>query len=142
MNIKQVLSALLVVPLMVLGLVAIAPPAYAACPSGSAVDVNSDPLKTGTQCAQGSGQTSSIVNVFKVVVNILLFIVGAVAVIMLVIGGLRYVTSNGDATAVTGAKNTIMYAIIGIVVAFLAFAAVTFVTDQLSKSDNGSITAG
>lgn len=141
-KIQRILSGLLVVPLMMLGFVLAASPALAADCAGGNVDVNgSDPLKSGTACAKGNGQTSSITNVFKTVVNILLFIVGAVAVIMLVIGGLRYVTSNGDQNAVTGAKNTILYAIIGIVVAFLAFAAVTFVTDQLSKSDNGTISA-
>jgi hypothetical protein len=142
-NIKIILASMLIMPLMLLGVVAVSAPAYADnCPGGNA-DVNNNPLKTGTACAKGSGQTDSITNVFKVVVNILLFIVGAVAVIMLVIGGLRYVTSNGDQNAVTGAKNTILYAIIGIVVAFLAFAAVTFVTDQLSKSDdNGVVSAG
>jgi hypothetical protein len=92
-------------------------------------------LQNGANCAAGSGQAAKIDGdggIFKTVVNILLFIVGAVAVIMLVIGGLRYVTSNGDQNAVTGAKNTIMYAIIGIVVAFLAYAAVNFVVSQLS----------
>ena len=60
-----------------------------------------------------------------------MFIVGAVAVIMLIIGGLRYVLSSGNSSSVEGAKNTILYAIIGIVVAALAFAAVTFVSSKL-----------
>ena len=59
--------------------------------------------------------------------------------IPLIIGGIRYVVSGGDQGAVTSAKNTILYAIIGIVIAFLAFAAVRFVTDQLQKATyNGS----
>ena len=85
----------------------------------------------GTVCSGGN----SITNVFRTVTNVLLFLVGAVAVIMLIVGGFRYVTSNGDQNSVTGAKNTIMYALIGIVVAFLAFAAVNFVTGQLEKAD-------
>jgi multisubunit Na+/H+ antiporter MnhB subunit len=52
---------------------------------------------------------------------------------MLIIGGIRYVVSAGDQNAVTSAKNTILYAIIGIIVAFLAYAAVNFVSDQLEK---------
>jgi TRAP-type C4-dicarboxylate transport system permease small subunit len=59
---------------------------------------------------------------------------------MLVIGGLRYVTSNGDQNAVTGAKNTIMYAIIGIIVAFLAYAAVNFVITQLQQGTDSTST--
>jgi hypothetical protein len=52
---------------------------------------------------------------------------------MLIIGGFRYVVSGGDSTAVQGAKNTILYALVGIVVAFLAFAAVNFITEQLTE---------
>lgn len=61
------------------------------------------------------------------VINILLFVVGAGAVIMLIIGAIRYVVSAGDQQAVAGAKNTIIYAIVGIVVAVMAFAIVNFV---------------
>jgi len=53
---------------------------------------------------------------------------------MLIIGGIRYVISGGDQNQVTGAKNTIMYAIVGIVVAFLAFAAVNFVVTKLATA--------
>lgn len=71
--------------------------------------------------------------VFVTVTNILIFIIGAIAVIMLIVGGIRYVLSQGDQSAVTSAKNTILYAIIGIVVAMLAYGAVNFVTAQLTK---------
>jgi hypothetical protein len=59
---------------------------------------------------------------------------------MLIIGGVRYVLSNGDQGAVTNAKNTILYAIIGIVVAFLAYAAVNFVTSQLQQNATANVT--
>ncbi len=65
------------------------------------------------------------------ILDVLLFVVGAVAVLMLIIGGLRYVISAGDQQAVTNAKNTILYAIVGIIVTFLAYAAVRFVVAQL-----------
>jgi hypothetical protein len=83
------------------------------------------------KCDKGG---SDLQGLFTTVTNILLFLVGAIAVIMLVIGGLKYVTSNGDQNAITSAKQTILYAIIGIVVAFLAYAAVNFVITQLMKS--------
>lgn len=69
--------------------------------------------------------------IFQRVVNILLFLVGAISVIMLIIGGIRYIVSAGDQNAVTGAKNTIMYAIVGIIVAVVAYGAVNFVLSQL-----------
>jgi hypothetical protein len=70
-------------------------------------------------------------SIFTTVVNVMLFIIGAISVIMLIFGGIRYTTSAGNAAAVTAAKNTIMYAIIGLVVAFLAFAVVNWVLGQL-----------
>jgi hypothetical protein len=71
---------------------------------------------------------------FVTIANILLLLIGAVAVIMLIIGGIRYVISGGDSNAVQGAKNTILFAIVGVVVAFLAYAAVNFLVGQLTGS--------
>ena len=68
---------------------------------------------------------------FSDLTSIMIFIVGAVSVIMLIVGGMRYVLSSGDQNAVTGAKNTILYAIIGIVVALIAVGAVRFITQGL-----------
>lgn len=61
------------------------------------------------------------------IVNILLYILGAVAVIMMIIGGFMYAVSGGDLSAVTKAKNTILYAVVGLVVAVMAYAIVHFV---------------
>ena len=61
------------------------------------------------------------------VINVLLFIIGVVSVIMIIIGGIKYTLSNGDSSAITSAKNTIMYAVIGLVVALLAYAIINFV---------------
>jgi hypothetical protein len=63
-----------------------------------------------------------------------LFIIGAISVIMLIIGGIRYVVSGGDSSAVTSAKNTILYAIVGIIVALLAYALVNFVLTSFSAA--------
>lgn len=65
----------------------------------------------------------------KQIVNTLLFILGTIAVIMIVVGGIKYTTSNGDASAITSAKNTILYSVVGLVVAILAYAIVNFVLD-------------
>lgn len=65
------------------------------------------------------------------IINLMLGVVGVAAVIMLIIGGFRYVFSQGNEKAVSGAKDTILYAIIGIVVAILAFAIVNFVLNGL-----------
>jgi hypothetical protein len=92
-------------------------------------------LQEGVDAAHGNGQPTELFGaggVVNTVTNVLLFVVGALSVIMIIIGGLRYVISGGNATAVTAARNTILYAIVGLVVAFLAFAAINFVLINLS----------
>ncbi len=130
-NIKKLAQGLLLVPALVLGL-SFVPAPQAAAQSGCSDDVSGG-ITGGADCAKGEDQGSSLTQIFQTVVNIMLFLIGAVAVIMLVIGGIRYVVSGGNQDQVTGAKNTIMYAIIGIVVAFLAYAAVSFVTTNLQS---------
>ena len=83
-------------------------------------------IQTGVNGAGGSGN-NNFPNLLKKIVNILLFIIGSVAVIMIIVGGLRYTLSGGDGTQVTSAKNTILYAIIGLVVAILAYGIVNWV---------------
>lgn len=73
---------------------------------------------------------------FKQITNTVLYIVGIIAVIMLIIGGIRYVVSGGDSKKVTDAKNTVLYAIIGLVICFFSYAIVNFVITSLPSSDN------
>lgn len=77
-------------------------------------------------------KNSNAQTVAKNVVNTLLYALGVVSVIMIIIGGFRYVTSSGDKAALVSAKNTIFYAVIGLVVAVLAFAIVQFVLSKVS----------
>lgn len=64
-------------------------------------------------------------------VNIILFVLGVLAVIMIIVGGFRYVTSGGDSNKLTSAKNTILYAVIGLIVALFAYAIVNWVVKQV-----------
>ena len=94
-------------------------------------------LSEGAQAARCDGCPENLfgdTGVFKQVTNIVLYIVGVIAVIMLIIGGIKYVVSGGDAKKVTDAKNTVLYAIIGLVIAFLAFAIVNFVISALPSA--------
>lgn len=132
----QRLFSLAVVSFSLLGLVALfgdVASVSAACnPSNLSIS-------SGADCARGNQQPADLFggenSIFKRVTNVLLFLVGAVSVIMLIIGGIRYVISGGDQAQVTSAKNTILYAIVGIIVAFLAYAAVNFVTQALAGAN-------
>lgn len=99
-------------------------------------------IQSGANSARGSEQPAVLfgnAGVFSEITNVLLFVVGAIAVIMIVVGGLRYVLSGGDAKQVEAAKNTILYAIIGIIVAILAYAAVNFVVGAFTTSNGTTI---
>ena len=89
----------------------------------------------GANSARGIDQPVDLfgdTGVFSKISSVLLFIVGAIAVIMIVIGGIKYTISQGDSSAITSAKNTILYSVIGLVVAILAYAIVNFVVDRLT----------
>jgi ABC-type Fe3+ transport system permease subunit len=73
---------------------------------------------------------SGFKSVIKTIINVLTIAVGAVSVVMIIIGGFRYVVSNGDSNAVSGAKNTILYAVVGLVVALSAQLIVAFVINK------------
>lgn len=67
----------------------------------------------------------------KQVIKYLLIISGIVSVVMVIIGGLKYTTSNGDSSKVSSAKNTILYAIIGVIISALAYAIVDYVYSNI-----------
>ena len=123
-KLKLILAGLLVVPTVAL---VVAPAASA---EGDFT------LKGGVGSAQGEGvdkvaaDPESLVKQF---VNIFLFAVGALSVIMLIWGGIRYTTSAGDSNKVTAAKNTVLYAIVGLVVAILAYAIVNMVIGKITS---------
>jgi hypothetical protein len=75
--------------------------------------------------------TDSATSMATIIINTMLFILGIIAVIMIILGGIRYTTSDGDASRVKAAKDTIMYSIVGLVVAMLAFAIVNFVIGRV-----------
>jgi predicted permease len=88
-------------------------------------------LGSNGNCTSNPTNGVSLNSVIKAIINILSLVVGVVAVIMVIIGGFRYITSGGDSNNVTSAKNTILYAIVGLVVVALAQAIVKFVLNKL-----------
>ena len=130
---KKVLSniakGLLLVPALALVL------GFAAVPFAEPALAFDQGINDGAGAAQGKDQSTDLfgeTGIFRTITNVLLFLIGAVSVIMLIIGGIRYTVSGGDSTAVTSAKNTILYAVIGIIVALLAYAIVNFVLGSFS----------
>jgi len=100
--------------------------------SGSDLEISENP--DARSCANNNDGVARVNHILKHIVNLLSAVVGVVAVIMIIFGGFRYITSGGNDTSVTGAKNTILYAIIGLIVVALAQVIVRFVLDKIVNS--------
>ena len=121
----------LILPLLICGIL------FGVTVAGSFSDASAMTLSEGAQAARCDECPENLfgdTGIFKTITNTVLYIVGVIAVIMLIIGGIKYVISGGDAKKVTDAKNTVLYAIIGLIIAFLAFAIVNFVITSLPSS--------
>jgi hypothetical protein len=93
-------------------------------------------LQVGSDCTTVDPATvnTKVNSTITWAINIFSIIVGIAAVIMIIVGGLRYIISGGDSGNVTSAKNTILYAIIGLVVVALAQFVVKFVLTKVNAS--------
>jgi len=85
----------------------------------------------GVEAARGTGVPTNLANgdnsLVRRGIDIMLYAIGIVSVIMLIIGGFKYVVSGGQKESVTNAKNTILYAIVGLLIAIFSYAIVHFV---------------
>ncbi|MCL2173848.1 hypothetical protein FWH58_00900 [Candidatus Saccharibacteria bacterium] len=79
------------------------------------------------------GSDQGVIGIVRNVINILLFIGGIIAVIVIIVSGIRFASSRGDSNAVTKARQNIVYAVAGLVIMVVAFAVVNFVIAQLNK---------
>jgi len=118
--------------LLSLGLVgAFGSPAFAA--NGAAGDAKDD-ICSGINSAGGtcSDSGAGLTRVMRLVVRIISVVAGVAAVIMIIVGGLRYITSGGDSSKVASAKSAIVYAIIGLVIVVFAQIIVRYVASEAS----------
>ena len=88
---------------------------------------------------EGSDAGTKITDIVKVVVNTLSVIVGIIAVIMIIISGLKYINSGGEAAKINSARESLIYAIVGIIIVSLAQFIARFV---IAKSTDASAGGG
>ena len=101
-----------------------------ATPVSVYADANSD-AQAGVNT--GSGVSApSVDNIIATGLNLFSFVIGIVAVIMIMIAGFRFITANGDANQVSGARTAIIYAIVGLAVVALAQIIVQFVLKKVT----------
>lgn len=124
---KKVVLNVIAAVLMTVGLggVAMISPAYAADNIKDCVGkVDCDAIKGDSEGVFGK---NDLMGTLTTIINVIVGMVGFVAVAMIVMGGISYATSQGDAAKTKKAMNTILYGVVGLVVALLAFAIVNFV---------------
>lgn len=130
---KKILASLAAVALMAFGAVGVlvSEPAMAAPSSDNgATQAGNYIQKNGTNSANQGNDTNLMATV-RVIINVIIGVVGLVAVVMVIVGGIGFTTSQGDSGKVTKARNTLLYGIVGLVVAILAFAIVNFVLSNV-----------
>lgn len=109
--------------------------AHAADPPSIRAGLEKGTCLSATQsgCEEQVNAEDKINTIIKTIIDIFSLVVGVVSVIMIIVGGLKYITSAGDSNNITSAKNTIMYALIGLAVVALAQFLVQFVLKQVNQ---------
>ncbi len=108
------------------------------CPSGTLRAGES--VSNLAQCnIDKQEDNEDLISSVKTIINVVLGVLALVAVVMIIVGGISYTTSQGDPTKATKARNTILYSIIGLVISLLAFAIVNFVIQEggFASADGG-----
>jgi Type IV secretion system pilin len=108
----------------------------------AAFPVSAGAVSVSGACSNGAGSTAvckelsgsngnPIINTLKIVIEILAIVIGVASVIMIIIGGIKMIMSGGDPSAVKSGRDTVIYALIGVVIAIFAQAIVSFVLSKL-----------
>ncbi len=139
-------AVLLSVSILVPATVAYAGPPAAGCDNtithGISQGVNDSVNGANVNCQPSTAGGSSITKIAKQVIFIFSIVVGAISVIMIIYGGFRYITSGGDSGNVGNAKNTLIYAVVGLIIVALAQLIVQFVLSTSSEVQTKSTSDG
>ena len=136
-SIKIMMAGILLTPLLAFSIAFFNPVIGSV---GAVVCSDGTTVADGANCAKPDDTPTCLFGpgcAFTTVVNTALFVIGSISVLMLIYGGIRYTISGGNEKSVTAAKNTILYAVVGIVIAILAFAIVNFVITALTSTPTG-----
>jgi hypothetical protein len=127
--IKKIAITLIVILSSVLSLALIQQPVYAA---DSFNEICSGPGASSAVC-EDLGANKEVQSYVAPILKRVFFIIGLLAVGMVIFGGIRYVLSSGDPSKTATAKNTILYAIVGLIVSLAAYAITSFVTTEIAR---------
>lgn len=139
------LKALALAGVVALGVAAVAGAsndalAAVTCPSGSIHQGQAKP--TYAECNLETNGQPDLMKTVQTILNVVVGVLGVVAVAVVIFGGVLYVTSTGETAKLARAKNTILYGIVGLVVAMLAFAIINFVLASVFGGNAGGTGGG
>jgi len=126
----KIFTKILTAGILMIGLLGVFTPAVSAA---NGINICSEENQNSVYCQnkdKGEGQVNGII---KTIVEVLLMAVGAISIIMIVIGGILFALSSGDAQKAAKARSTILYAVVGLIVSVFASAIVNFVFDGFNK---------
>ena len=126
----KIFTKILTAGMLMVGLLGVFTPVVSAA---NGINICSEENQNSVYCQnkdKGEGQVNGII---KTIVEVLLMTVGAISIIMIVIGGILFALSSGDAQKAAKARSTILYAVVGLIVSVFASAIVNFVFDGFNK---------
>ena len=130
---KKIIKLSVLVLVGLFGLTSLSPTIVFAAGYTGYADVCSQDVPQGVKDAAGcpGNSNSDLPTVIQNILNAIIGVAGVVSVVFIVIGGIQYITSTGDPGKTKKAKDTILYALIGLIVCALSFAIVNFVISNI-----------
>lgn len=101
--------------------------------AANGINICSEENENSVYCKNKDSGGDQVGGIIKTIVEVLLMAVGAISIIMIVIGGILFALSSGDAQKAAKARSTILYAVVGLIISIFASAIVNFVFDGFNK---------
>ena len=125
----KIFTKILTAGMLMVGLLGVFTPAVSAANGINICSGN----ENSVYCKNKNTGETQVNGIIKTIVEVLLTAVGAISIIMIVIGGIMFALSSGDAQKAAKARSTILYAVVGLIVSIFASAIVNFVFDGFNK---------
>ncbi len=132
MMIKRFVVGLMMVAASVVGVASLSPvDTFAVTCQAGTIRGSGVSAPTWADCNIPADEKTDLMSTLTTIINVIVGLVGVIAVAVIVLGGITFATSQGDAGKAAKARNTILYGVVGLVIALLAFAIVNFVLQSV-----------
>jgi hypothetical protein cdiviTM7_00627 len=125
----KIFTKILTAGMLMIGLLGVFTPAVSAA---NGINICSNGNENSVYCKNKNTGETQVNGIIKTIVEVLLTAVGVISIIMIVIGGIMFALSSGDAQKAAKARNTVLYAVVGLAVSLFASAIVNFVFNRFN----------